>query len=321
MDIDELNTGVLLFDGELLKIQELNPAAQKILGWNLSSLNDNINDLGALSQGLAALAKLIRSLKSEELREEIKQSKSKRIEIKINSQHFNLYLQQLEDDYMLELSQIIYQDMKQSTHELKRPIQNIKTLVETLLLGAKDDAVKAQEYLEKLDHEADRLGTMVQDMLSLSHVLSGSVELNKIELDLGQLADKLINSAESRAASRKISLSNEIPKATKIFADKKYLDHLLANLIDNGIKYNRDGGKVQLHYKEGVLTVEDTGTGIPETDIAKVFDQFYRVQASSAIQGTGLGLAIVKAIVDLHGWTIEIESELNTGSRFLIRLS
>ena len=94
----------------------------------MSSLNDNINDLGALSQGLAALAKLIRSLKSDELREEIKQSKSKRIEIKINSQHFNLYLQQLEDDYMLELSQIIYQDMKQSTHELKRPIQNIKTL-------------------------------------------------------------------------------------------------------------------------------------------------------------------------------------------------
>lgn len=320
MDIDELNTGVLLFDGELLKIQELNPAAQKILGWDLSSLNDNINDLASLSQGLAALAKLIRSLKSEELREEIKQSKSKRIEIKINSQHFNLYLQQLEDDYMLELSQIIYQDMKQSTHELKRPIQNIKTLVETLLLGAKDDAVKAQEYLEKLDHEADRLGTMVQDMLSLSHVLSGSVELNKIELDLAQLVDKLIGSAESRAASRQIKLMSDISQGTKILADKKYLDHLLANLIDNGIKYNRDGGKVKLHYQEGILTVEDTGTGIPETDIAKVFDQFYRVQASSAIQGTGLGLAIVKAIVDLHGWAIAIESELGHGSKFIIKI-
>lgn len=320
MDINELNTGVLLFDGELLKIQELNPAAQKILGWDLSSLNDNINDLGALSQGLAALAKLIRSLKSDELREEIKQSKSKRIEIKINSQHFNLYLQQLEDDYMLELSQIIYQDMKQSTHELKRPIQNIKTLVETLLLGAKDDAVKSLEYLEKLDHEADRLGTMVQDMLSLSHVLSGSVELNKIEIDLGQLVDKLISSAESRATSRQIKLMSDIPKGTKIQADKKYLDHLLANLIDNGIKYNKDSGSVQLHYKEGVLIVEDTGTGIPETDIAKVFDQFYRVQASSAIQGTGLGLAIVKAIVDLHGWTIEIESELGLGTKFIIKI-
>ena len=298
MELENLSTGVILLSKSQSQIIEINTAAKKILGI----------DLG----GMKAIEKLLASL--EEL------EGLKRSEIKINGQHYNLYLQELGDHYLVELSQIIYQDMKQSTHELKRPIQNIKTLVETLIMGAKDDATRLDDYLSKLNHEADRLGTMVQDMLSLSHVLSGTVELNIVEIDFNEMLDKLLGLAQSRASARSINLSADLPAGTKIQADKKYFEHMLANLIDNAIKYNKDSGQVSVTYKEGVLSVADTGMGIPAQDLEKIFDQFYRVQASADIQGTGLGLAMVRAIADLHGWGLEIESELGQGTKFSVKI-
>lgn len=300
MELENLSTGVILLTKtEPSEIIEINSAAQKILGVDLD--------------GLKTIEKLLVSI--DDLQG------LKRSEIKINGQYYNLYLQDLGDNYLIELTQIIYQDMKQSTHELKRPIQNIKTLVETLIMGAKDDSTRLNDYLAKLNHEADRLGTMVQDMLSLSHVLSGSIELNLVELDLDEMVLRLLELAESRAAVRSIKLKGQIPVATKIIADKKYFEHLLANLIDNSIKYNKDSGEVLISYKDGVLIIEDTGLGIPSQDLEKIFDQFYRVQSSAQIQGSGLGLAIVRAIIDLHGWDFEIKSELGLGTMFLIKIS
>lgn len=313
MDLESLNTGIMTLDTDAQKIISINSSAIKILGWDIKTLNENFTELNKLSTGLSAFNKVIQEIRSA--------SDLKKLEISINSQQYNLYLQRTKEAVVLELTQVIYQDMKQVTHELKRPIQNIKTLVETLQLGAKNDPAKCDEYLAKLNYEADRLGTMVQDMLSLSHVLSGSVTLELSEIDLFSRVEKLLALASSRAASRNIELVNLIKKPTKILADSKFLDHMLGNLIDNAIKYNIVAGKVVIEFIDGKLIVKDTGRGIPHSDLERVFEQFYRVKETQAIQGSGLGLAIVKAIVDLHEWIISIESELDKGTSFIIDVS
>ena len=288
----------------------MNNSAAKILGWDLKTLNDNWQDLTKLSAGLISFNKISRDLGSL--------TELKKLEISINNQQYNLYLKKIPEGILLELTQIIYQDMKQTTHELKRPIQNIKTLVETLQMGAKNDPLKCDEYLSKLNYEADRLGTMVQDMLSLSHVLSGSVILELSEVDLYARIEKLLASASSRALSRNVKLINRIKKSTWIYADGKFLDHMIGNLIDNAIKYNQDNGQVIIEFIDGKLIIQDTGRGIPEAELDRVFEQFYRVKETQSIQGTGLGLTIVKAIADLHGWSIDIKSTLGQGTSFII---
>jgi two-component system phosphate regulon sensor histidine kinase PhoR len=210
--------------------------------------------------------------------------------------------------------------MNQSTHELKRPIQNIKTLVETLIMGAKDDENKLNEYLLKLNSEADRLGALVSDMLSLSHVINGAVDLHKVKVNFHYLVEKSFERAIERASKKNIKLINEIDQKFEIEADHKLLEHLLTNFIDNAIKYNHDNGSVFLRNTKTAFIVEDTGFGISDEDKAKVFEQFYRIKESAHIQGSGLGLSIVKGIADLHGWTIEIESELGKGTSFIINI-
>jgi len=308
---DNLNTATVLVSEK--GFLALNNSAQKTLGWDLDSLNKNFSNLRALSESLSGFSKLLNTVLTSD-----DDKKTKRYETKIEGQYFNVYVTKIEDYYLLEFSHIIYQDMNQTTHELKRPIQNIKTLVETLMIGAKNDPVKCDEYLVKLNHEADRLGSMVSDMLSLSHVINGVVDLILVDINLKNRVDKLIELAENRAKERNINFENKIDSKAVLKADSKLFDHLVSNLIDNAIKYNKDSGSVCLDYKDGKFIISDTGLGMTEEDAARVFDQFYRIKDRTHIQGTGLGLSIVKAIIDLHGWNVEIESELGQGTSFVI---
>jgi len=315
--IENLTTGILIVSKQ--RFLFINKAAHKILGWDLDILNNNFTKLRELSENLSGFSKLLVCVLNSDYDDELL-AKTKRCETKIEGQYFNVYVTKLDENYLLELSHIIYQDMNQTTHELKRPIQNIKTLVETLILGAKSDPEKSDEFLMKLNQEADRLGVMVSDMLSLSHLINGVLELNLIDIKLKNLVDKIFEQAQSRIKDKKISLINELNLDLVINADQKLTEHLIANLVDNAIKYNNEPGTVTVSYKEGTLIVADTGLGMTKEDAARVFDQFYRIRDRTHIQGTGLGLSIVKAIVELHGWTIEIESELGEGTSFVINL-
>ncbi len=301
----------------------LNPAAQKLLGWDIAELNKNISALASLSPTLINFVKLLKEIFAGNFDDELQQAslKFKRFEISLEGQYFNLYLSKPNsDDYLLELTPIVYQDMKQTTHELKRPIQNIKTLTETLIIGAKNDPVKCDEYLAKLNFEADRLGTLVNDMLSLSHIVNGVIDLHKVSLPLKARVDKVFETLESRAKEKNISLENLVANDLHVAADQKLLDHLLSNLVDNAIKYNRDGGKVFVEANSKQIIIRDTGLGIAEDDQAKIFEQFYRIKDRVHIQGNGLGLNIVKGIIDLHGWQINVKSKLGEGSAFEISL-
>ena len=168
--------------------------------------------------------KIITKLKQGQFDDELIQLENSirhfRLEVKIDAQYFNLYISLLDKNiYLIELSQIVYQDMNQSTHELKRPIQNIKTLVETLIMGAKDDENKLNEYLSKLNSEADRLGALVSDMLSLSHVINGAVDLHKVKVNFHYLVEKSFERAVERASKKNI----------KLLLSKKYETHRLSN--------------------------------------------------------------------------------------------
>lgn len=297
VDLNLFTTGLILL-GDDTHLKSINDSALKILGWDFETLQENWNSLGSLDPNLKNLETFI------------KKPEKKKSEIKISQQNYQISINPNSEFCLIEIYPIVYQDLKQTTHELKRPIQNIKTLVETLIMGAKDEKSKCDEYLGKLNQEADRLGAMVQDLLSLNNIQN--MQMNKTRIQAHGLIQKILENSETRAKG--IKLINEVPEDLEIFADIKLFEHLFANLIDNAIKYNRENGTVIIGYENGIF-VQDSGLGIKEEDINKIFEQFYRTQSTSHIQGTGLGLSIVKAIADLHGWTIQVQSEIGVGTR------
>jgi len=296
----------------------INQSALNSLGWSFEDLNKNFPHISRLSSNLHQLENLVCSLTDGDLQEKLTSS-PQRQELEIFGQAYNCYLQKQDEDFILELNPIIYQDLNQATHEFKRPIQNIKTLVEVLLMGAKDDSEKLDEYLHKLNSQADRLGNLVTDMLSLSRLNSGFQDLQKSNVDLYDLTNSIFENLAGFAATKNITLQNLLPKGFYLVADKKLLEHALANLIDNAIKYNLDAGFVTVSASAGGFSVQDTGLGMSEEQAQKVFEQFYRIPDRLHIQGSGLGLSLVKKIIELHGWTISLESEPNKGTKFIIK--
>jgi len=297
----------------------INESALISLGWSLQDLNKNFPYISKLSANLNQLENLIVSLISGDFDNQFTQGTTfYRQELVIFGHAYNCYLQKLDQDYVLELSPIIYQDLNQATHEFKRPIQNIKTLVEVLLMGAKDDPAKLDEYLNKLNSQADRLAILVTDMLSLSRLNSGFQDLQKSSVDLYDLTNSIFESLANFASTRNISLENQLPRGFKLIADKKLLEHAIANLVDNAIKYNQEKGFVRILEIPGGFIIEDSGLGMTADQALKVFEQFYRIPDRVHIQGSGLGLSLVKKIIELHGWSISLDSEPSKGTKFII---
>lgn len=213
------------------------------------------------------------------------------------------------------------------SHELRTPLALIKGYVETLLDGAKDDPAVATRFLQTIEKHTDRLTFLIDDLLSISLLESGSIALNLQPVDLRELAGQVAGELEARAAERGVRLSNEIPEGLRVNADSDRLQQVLFNLADNAIKYGRQGGQVRLggrRLEDGGIEgwVSDDGPGIPPDALERVFERFYRVdRARSRDQGgTGLGLSIVKHIVQSHGGEVRAESTLGSGATFFYTL-
>ena len=212
------------------------------------------------------------------------------------------------------------------SHELRTPLSLIKGYVETLLDGARDNPEVAERFLKIIERNANRLDLLIQDLLTISALESGRMKLELSPVDLHALADKVLTFLHTKAENKNVTLVNELPELA-INADANRLDQVLANLVDNAIKYGRAEGKVIVGGKklaDGALEifVRDDGPGIPAEAIDRVFERFYRVdKARSRDQGgTGLGLAIVKHIVHAHGGEVRVESELGNGATFFFML-
>jgi two-component system, OmpR family, phosphate regulon sensor histidine kinase PhoR len=212
------------------------------------------------------------------------------------------------------------------SHELRTPLSLIKGYVETLLDGARDNPEVAERFLKIIERNAERLDLLIQDLLTISALESGRMQLNLHPVELRPLVEKVFSDLHAKAENKNVSLVNELPELAAV-ADTNRLDQVLANLVDNAIKYGRAEGAVRVGGKkldDGKLEifVQDDGPGIPPESLDRVFERFYRVdKARSRDQGgTGLGLSIVKHIVHSHGGEVWAESEPGKGATFFFTL-
>jgi len=208
------------------------------------------------------------------------------------------------------------------SHELKTPLTSIKGFVETLLEGALEDKENNRNFLKIIQEHAGRLDKLVNDLLSLSHLESQGIVLDKREFNLNDQVKEVIAGFKSQLKSRGIEVTNQLPKELIINADKDRLEQVLVNLIDNAIKFNKDKGFIKIYNQDDrgniKVIIEDFSMGIPGKDISRIFERFYRVDKARSRQlgGTGLGLSIVKHIVELHGGSVGVESTEGLGSKF-----
>jgi two-component system phosphate regulon sensor histidine kinase PhoR len=212
------------------------------------------------------------------------------------------------------------------SHELRTPLSLIKGYVETLLDGARNNPEVAERFLKIIERNTQRLDLLIQDLLTISALESERIKLVLQPVNLRPLADKVLADLNSRAESKNMELANELPELLAM-ADANRIDQVLANLVDNAIKYGRAQGSVVIGGKniEGEkveIFVRDDGPGIPPESLDRIFERFYRVdKARSRDQGgTGLGLSIVKHIVQAHGGKVWVESELGKGATFFFTL-
>ena len=218
------------------------------------------------------------------------------------------------------------------SHELRTPLTAIRGYVETLLHTPPADPHDARQFLEIIDRHSERLSRLTQDLLTLSDLESGNIRLALQSLDVTHLIQRVLEVFADRAAKKNITLTRQLdPGLPLLWGDIDRLQQLFINLVDNAIKYTPAGGRVQLtalrtgsNRAAGQVTisVSDTGPGIPEKDLPRLTERFYRVDKARSrdLGGTGLGLAIVKHITQAHRGDLRFESTLNQGTTVHVRL-
>ncbi len=211
------------------------------------------------------------------------------------------------------------------SHELRTPLTSIKGFVETILNGKTDDPQLVERFLTIVNGETDRMITLINDLLDLTRIEGSKQKLVFEEVNLREIFADTITLLESKAVEKGITLENNLDDLI-VVGNPKLLRQVSVNLLDNAIKYNKDGGRVWIDsvVDQGIakITVNDTGFGIPSDHIDRIFERLYRVDRgrSRNMGGTGLGLSIVKHIIDRHKGRIWAESELGKGTKILFTL-
>lgn len=208
------------------------------------------------------------------------------------------------------------------SHELRTPLTTIKSYTETLLDGAVEEREMAYQFLTVIGNETDRMTILVQDLLELSKLDSRQIRLQKKQISLSVLLEGCIEKYEIHIQKKGQELDFVLPEQEyQVFGDPGRILQVINNVLSNAVKYSPEGAQIKVSMgeeeKNVVICIEDTGMGIPEEDIRKVFERFYRVDKarSRALGGTGLGLAIAKEIMELHGGKIELESVYEEGTK------
>src|SRR5699024_1282703 len=201
------------------------------------------------------------------------------------------------------------------SHELKTPITSIKGFAETLAEGTVDDEATAKQFTEIIYEESYRLQLLVDDLLILSRLEQDQFKLNISDVDTKQVVEEVKPLIQQKADAHQVNLTMDTAVDTVFQADPKKVKQVLINLLGNAISYTRKGGDVSLEVEETEddihFKVTDTGIGMKEDQLSRIFERFYRVDADRSRNsgGTGLGLAIVKHIMEVHNGSISVESE------------
>lgn len=212
-----------------------------------------------------------------------------------------------------------------ASHELKSPVAGMQALSEAIRDAVHDDPAMAERFSERLVGEAERLGRLISDLLDLSR-LEDPANISRRSTNLSLLAREQIDEVEPGAQLKEMVFRSHIHDEVWVKGDDQQLGLMIRNLLDNAIRYTPEGGTVTVSVSieggEAVLSVSDTGIGIPLKSQTRVFERFYRVDKDRSRDrgGTGLGLSIVKHVVELHGGHVSVDSELGEGSTFTVRL-
>jgi two-component system, OmpR family, phosphate regulon sensor histidine kinase PhoR len=228
------------------------------------------------------------------------------------------HLERLRQDFVANVS-----------HELKTPLSVITACVETLIEGAVDDAENRGRFLERIHEQTHRLHALILDLLSLARIEAGEQAWTMQLVAVGDVIRGCVERHQERVQAKQQTLALEPPAENaeiSVFADIEALSEIVDNLVDNAVKYTPAGGTIRLRWfaDADACTIEimDTGIGIPESDLPRIFERFYRVDKarSREMGGTGLGLSIVKHLVQAMNGTVRAASELGKGSVFTVRL-
>jgi two-component system phosphate regulon sensor histidine kinase PhoR len=212
------------------------------------------------------------------------------------------------------------------SHEIRTPLTAIQGFAETLLQGALEDPANRERFVRIIREHATRLARITEDLLKLSRIEAGKLELDLGPTPVGPVLTKCVETARVKLSAKRQAIVIEIGEPPPVaIADANALHDVLLNLLDNAIQYTEAGGRIAARVRAGEevrIAVEDNGIGIPEGDRDRIFERFYRVDAarSREVGGTGLGLAISKHLVEAMGGRIELESKVGRGSTFTVVL-
>lgn len=212
------------------------------------------------------------------------------------------------------------------SHELRTPVSVIRANSETLLDGALTDQKQARRFVEAIDRNAERLADMIADLLDLAKVESGKLQLEMAPVHLLAVAERALEAVVQVVQQKHQRFELSVDPKLTVMADAKAIEQILTNLFENAAKYTPEGGKVRLQQRDlgGFLRIEvvDNGNGIPEADLERVFERFYRLDSARQRHrgGTGLGLSIVKHLVSAMGGNVGVESGAGEGATFWFSL-
>ena len=233
------------------------------------------------------------------------------------------------------LEQVRQEFLSNISHELRTPLTAILAFIETLEAGAIDDKEASQRFLAIIRRNATRMHELIDEILELSAIEAGNVQVEAEPVELTPLVNDVIASLSTKAAEQGIAVSNAVAPEAMVYADARRLEQMLTNLVENAIKFNREQGTVKISYESDTVNprspvpgrrsriiVEDSGEGIPAQHLERLFERFYRVDRarSRELGGIGLGLAIVKHLARAHGGEVSVTSERGKGSVFTIEL-
>ncbi len=242
-------------------------------------------------------------------------------EIRKLASAFNYMSEQLES-----LNQTRNQFVSNASHELKTPLATMKIMIESLIYQPDMDAELRTEFLSDVNQEINRLSSLVSDLLTLVQADSRSSRLNREKMSLAEVVKDAEHRLSPMAAQRDQTITLELQDSCDMYADKAKLQQVAYNLMENAVKYTPKGGWVKVILqrvgRDAVLTVSDSGPGIPKDSLPHVFERFYRVDKARGRDsgGTGLGLSIVQQYVNLHGGNVRAASEEGQGAVFTVEL-
>lgn len=318
--LEQLTDGVIIVDASGF-IQFANPAAQRL--FEISDvLGHSVTEVVRNHQLVDAWRRCQQTSEMQSESVELPARKQFLQIIAIPDSHASGSLLLVQDLTRVRRLETVRRDfISNVSHELRTPLASLKALTDTLQNGALADPEAGPRFLSRISIEVDALTQMAQELLDLSRIESGQVELTLAPLAPKSLitsaADRMRMQAERAGLKLLVKCEDDLPN---IRADKSRLEQVLVNLLHNAVKFTKPGGEVFLEAESadsGVrFAVRDTGVGIPVESLSRIFERFYRVDKSRTGSGTGLGLSISKHIIEAHGGKIWAESDERHGSVF-----